>query len=156
MVNRDVVSGALLLLLSIGYLLNARALPPGRGEPGPAFLPTTIAVLLSLVAFTILVGGAIRARSAMAAGVAVDGAASTGGARWFAPFTAILLTIAYAVAFIPLGFWMSTLLYTLAITWIFQRKRPLQLLIVPLVSTGIIYLLFRVVLGARLPVGPFS
>lgn len=154
MLNRDTVSGTALLLVSGAYGWHASTLPQGRGEPGPAFLPMVLAVLLALVAVAILVGGLARSRSD--APVLDNGAvARADPTRRYEPWIAMSVTFLYAVAFIPLGYWISTLLYSFVITWLFRRDRPMVLVLVPAISTGMIYLLFRVLLGARLPAGPF-
>lgn len=154
--NRDTISGGALLLLSGGYFLQSLGLPEGRGEPGPAFFPMVLAALLAVVAVVIIGGGVVREGSAAAVAPDTDDAPDARDpARRFEPWIAIGATFAYAVAFIPLGFAASTLLYTLVITWVFQRGRPTLLILVPLISTGVIYALFRLALGARLPSGPF-
>ena len=58
--------------------------------------------------------------------------------------------------FQALGFAVSTWLYTFSATMMFQRGRWLLLVVVPLVSTTLIYLLFRIGLGVRLPSGPIG
>lgn len=154
MLNRETVSGTALLLVSGAYAWHASTLPQGQDEPGPAFLPMVLAVLLALVAAAILAGGVARSRSDS---LVLDdgGVARVDPTRRYEPWIAIAVTFLYAVAFIPLGYWISTLLYSFAITWLFRRDRPGVLVLVPAISTGMIYLLFRVLLGARLPAGPF-
>ena len=67
-------------------------------------------------------------------------------------WTVIGLTILYAALFQTLGYILATLLYTAAVAERFGARRRTILLIAPCV-TLLIYVLFRVVLGARLPEG---
>ena len=67
-------------------------------------------------------------------------------------WTVIGLTIVYAALFQILGYVVTTLLYTAAIAERFGAGRRTIALLAPCV-TLITYLLFRVVLGARLPGG---
>jgi putative tricarboxylic transport membrane protein len=68
----------------------------------------------------------------------------------------IALTALYVAMFQVLGFALSTWLYTFSVTALFRRDRWLYLVVVPIVSTTLIYLLFRIGLGVRLPAGPFG
>ena len=154
MINRDIVSGGVLAGLSVWYFVMTLAFPQGRGEPGPAFMPQVVAGLLFLVAVSILVGGIRAQRTRKPA--TVDGDDLDAMERPWAPWAAMAGTVAYAVAFIPAGFWISTLLYAAFIAWIFRARSWFMLIVIPAASTGIIFLLFRVLLGSRLPAGPFS
>ena len=62
------------------------------------------------------------------------------------------LTILYAALFQPLGYVLATLLYTAAVAERFGARRRTILVLTPCV-TLLIFVLFRVILGARLPAG---
>ena len=62
------------------------------------------------------------------------------------------LTILYAALFQTLGYVLATLLYTAALAERFGAKRRTILVLTPCV-TLLIFVLFRVILGARLPAG---
>lgn len=67
-------------------------------------------------------------------------------------WTVVGLTILYAALFQTLGYVLATLLYTGAVAERFGARRRAILVIAPCV-TLLTYVLFRVVLGARLPEG---
>ncbi|MXY30624.1 MAG: tripartite tricarboxylate transporter TctB family protein, partial [Gammaproteobacteria bacterium] len=67
-------------------------------------------------------------------------------------WTVIGLTIVYATVFQVLGYVLATLLYTGAVAERFGARRRTILVLAPGV-TLLTYVLFRVVLGARLPEG---
>ena len=67
-------------------------------------------------------------------------------------WTVIGLTIVYAALFQILGFAVTTLLYTAAIAERFGANRRTILVLAPC-ATLLIFLLFRVILAARLPAG---
>lgn len=67
-------------------------------------------------------------------------------------WTVIGLTILYAALFQTLGYMLATLLYTAAVAERFGAGRRMILVLAP-GATLLIFLLFRVILGARLPAG---
>ncbi len=141
-IHRDVMSGGVLLALAAVYYSASRDLPPGRGEPGPAFFPVLLSGILAILAVTLVVRGWQSAARTSAR--APDTRRVVG---------AIGLTILYVAAFNALGFLVSTWLYALSVTLIFRQGRSLLPVFWPIVATLAIYLLFDVGLGARLPAG---
>ena len=140
--HQDVVSGGALLALAVGYGSVALTIPPGEGEPGPAFLPVALGLALAVLSLAIVRNG-LRASDPPNA----DRPA-------YRAWLATLATLAYAALFQPMGFVLSTLAYSTAVTLLFSRDRG-HLLLVPPVVTLLIYVFFRVALGVRLPAGPF-
>lgn len=143
----DVVCGTVLALVSIGYLAMTRALPSTHGEPGPAFLPRLLAVALLGVAISLIVSGS-RSRSTKtirAGGYDVQDPGRTA--------LLLVLTVVYLAVFPVLGALVATWLYTLGVALMFGTRRPLALALTPTLSTGAIFLLFEVGLGAKLPLG---
>jgi putative tricarboxylic transport membrane protein len=138
----DVVSGGLLVLLSAAYFVGTWSLPEGKGEPGPAFFPILLAGALGLSGLAILFQGLKKRNEETPPGHAIR-----------KPGLAALLTTLYVALFQTLGFAVSTWLYTLSVTLMFRRDRLLVPIVVPIVSTVLIYLLFQVGLGVRLPSG---
>jgi putative tricarboxylic transport membrane protein len=135
-----------LLAIAFGYGAAALRIPGQDGEPGPGFLPLGLAVLLAGLSVWIIWSGL---RSAEPAGVETPdgGPRSTSG-----PCLAGLATVLYVALFQPLGFVLSTLAYSGAVTSLFTRDGKLRF-IVPALVTLALYLFFRVALGVRLPVG---
>jgi len=145
-VPADAASGGVLLAVAVGYGVAAMRIPAQEGEPGPGFLPLGLAVLLGALSVWIVWSGF---RGASPPGAAV----SDGGARWTSgPWLASLATVLYVLLFQPLGFVLSTLAYSGAVTGLFTSDRKLRAL-VPVFVTLALYLFFRVALGVRLPVG---
>jgi putative tricarboxylic transport membrane protein len=143
--RRDIASGSVLFLVAALYFIGTWELPPGQGEPGPAFFPVLLSFTLMFLAVSILWQG-------LRAGHENEERAHRPPWR---PILAIVATVLYVVLFQVLGFALSTLIYTLSIMLMFRRGRAAFLVTVPIVSTALIYLLFRVGLGVRLPPGPF-
>ncbi len=140
----DIVSGAVLLALALLYGASALRLPAGGEDPGPGFLPLVLAACLAGLSGWILVRG-LRGLSGEPMGAGP-------GSRGPRPWIAIGLTLAYAVAFQPLGFVVATLGYTAGVAALFTRSRR-GILLVPPTVTILLYLFFRVALGVRLPAG---
>jgi putative tricarboxylic transport membrane protein len=143
--HKDIASGGVLFLVAAVYFMGTWKLPAGKGEPGPAFFPVLLACTLMFLAISILWQGLRTGQ---------ENKERSDHTPW-KPIVAIAATALYVALFQVLGFALSTLLYTLSITWMFRRPRPAFIVAVPIVSTALIYILFRVGLGVRLPGGPF-
>jgi len=133
---RDVASGSVLVVLAVVYFLGARAFPSGQGEPGPVFFPTLLSAILLGLALVIIARSFRKRRS-------LDGA-------WVRPASLIVLTILYALSFAPIGFLLSTLLYTAGVV-LLLGKRGWRALVIPLATTAFIYAAFVLGLGVVLP-----
>lgn len=145
-IHLDVVSGAVLFVVALVYYASTRNLPAGQGEPGPAFFPILLAFVLGGLGLSILFQGIKKSTERN----------QEPGYGFWKPGLTIVLTAIYVVVFPALGFAVSTWLYTLSVTVMFRRDRRLLLVVVPTVSTSLIYLLFRIGLGVRLPSGPLG
>ena len=143
-IHPDVVSGTALMVVAVVYGAMALRIPGGEGEPGPGFLPLTLAVLLAAVSLGILWGGVKKTSS--------EPTEATFGAR---PWLAALATVAYAALFQPVGFTLSTLAYSVAIARLFTHDRRM-LVVVPIGVTLALFSFFRLALGVRLPPWPFG
>lgn len=71
------------------------------------------------------------------------------------PWIAFLATVVYALLFEPLGFVLSTAVFSAVVTALFTRERQ-WLLAVPTLVTIALFVFFRVALQVRLPAGPFG
>jgi putative tricarboxylic transport membrane protein len=145
--HRDIFAAVALLGVAVAYFGGACHLPAGRGEPGAAFFPLILSSALTLTALFILA----RGLGAAAVLQGADQAAAPGG--WWKPGAAILLTVAYVASFSTIGFVLGTWLYTLFVTLLFRRDRPIAVMATPILCTLLIYLLFQVALGVELPRG---
>lgn len=143
-IHPDVVSGTALMVVAVAYGAIALRIPSGQGEPGPGFLPLTLAVLLGAVSLVILLGGMKKTAS--------EPTETALGAR---PWLAVLATVAYVALFQPVGFTLSTLAYSAAVTRLFTHDRRM-LVVVPIGVTLALFAFFRLALGVRLPPWPLG
>jgi putative tricarboxylic transport membrane protein len=142
---------AVLALLSLGYLIGSLAMGPPLegGKLTPSFFP-----LLTGLLATLLCGlqwwSAVRAAAASASDDASEG--SSDGRRWSPELVLMLATLVYVLAFQPLGYALSTLLYVLAVMLLFSGlDRWWSKAAIALAITALGYLLFNQVFNVRLP-----
>lgn len=151
--NRQVIFALLILALDAGYLLQAFSLPLpfSRGEPGPAFMPMILVVLLAIGALGVLVE---ELRGTV-------GEEEEPGAFGYRALGLIALTAGFVWAFEPLGYWIATAGYTFAVAWLFEQERLGALRAVAtsvLVAAGITvlgWLFFVQLFELFLPMGQF-
>lgn len=65
----------------------------------------------------------------------------------------IVFITLYAIALEPLGFMLSTFVFSFAYQWLLGEKRPARLAVTALVATVVIYFIFQRALGIMLPRG---
>lgn len=65
----------------------------------------------------------------------------------------IVFITLYATALEPLGFMLSTFIFSIAYQWLLGEKRPARLAVTALVATVVIYFIFQRALGIMLPRG---
>lgn len=113
--NRQVIFALLILALDAGYLFQALSLPfPfSRGEPGPAFMPLILVVLLAVGALGVLVEE-LRG---------ITGDEEEPGTFGYRALALIALTAGFVWAFEPLGYWVATAGYTFSVAWLFEQER---------------------------------
>jgi putative tricarboxylic transport membrane protein len=126
--NGQALFAIFLLVLNAGYLAEALTLPTpfARGEPGPAFLP----LILSLVLF--VAAGRILVAELRGTGDRGEEGEPVGGPS-VRPVILAVITGGFVWGFEPLGYWVATLLYTFAVAVLFefeQTARPLRILAV--------------------------
>jgi ABC-type uncharacterized transport system permease subunit len=63
---------------------------------------------------------------------------------------------ALAALWNPLGFLIAMPLFLLGALWIMGKRRPLPMILIAVLFTGVVYLIFAQVLGVRIPVGPLT
>lgn len=166
----DLISGGGLFVFALAYGFGASGLASSGGA-GVALVPIGLASALALLSAGIALSGWRKRRRGDAAEESRtahetirDGGPTSPGpgaalarlrTRRTGPtraWTVIGLTILYAALFQTLGYVLATLLYTGAVAERFGARRRTILAIVPCV-TLLTFLLFRVILGARLPAG---
>ena len=146
----DIISGGSLFVVALAYGFGAGGLA-SSGDADVALVPIGLAAALALLSAGIALSGWRKLRRERAAEERrpADATRRAGPTR---AWTVIGLTIAYATVFQILGYVLATLLYTGAVAERFGARRRTILLLAPCV-TLLTYLLFRVILGARLPEG---
>ena len=153
--NGQALFAVFLLVLSVGYFAEALTLPTpfARGEPGPAFLPLMLSLVLFVAAARILL-----AELRGAGDRSEEGAPA--GAPSAKPVLLAVITGAFVYAFEPLGYWVATLLYTFAVAVLFEFERdrpPAKVLVLAAaVSAGITvigWLFFVTLFDLFLPTG---
>jgi hypothetical protein len=156
---KDLISGSTLFVVALAYGFGARGLSDS-GDPGVALVPMGLAAALALLSAGIASSGWRKLRQTNVSDASDShppGPASprpqgpADGARQRA-WTVIGLTVIYAALLQTLGYVLATLLYTAAIADRFGANRRTILVLAPS-ATLLIFLLFRVILGARLPAG---
>lgn len=140
----DLISGGSLFVVALAYGVGAGGLA-SPGDADAALVPIGLASALALLSAGIALSGWRKLRRE------VHTSPGPGPAPTRA-WTVIGLTILYAALFQTLGYVLATLLYTGAVAERFGARRRTILLLAPCV-TVLAYVLFRVVLGARLPEG---
>ena len=133
-----------MIMVAVVYGTLALRIPGGEGELGPGVLPLALAVFLGVVSLGIVLSG-LKTGSG-------EPVKPTHGAR---PWLAALATLAYAALFQPVGFVLSTLAYTAAVTRLFTRD-PRALVAVPIAVALALFSFFRLALGVRLPPWPLG
>lgn len=148
--QNDVVIGAILLAVALWYGLEAQGFRPGRaGDPGAGMFPTILAFLLGALALwmigTALLKGPPAPRGAEAR--------ATARAGFWRAAAAAVLTVGFVLVFEWLGYILATALYAGAIALLFRPRAPHVALAAALAAVGFLYLLFEMLLNARLPWG---
>lgn len=143
-VDRDVVSGAALLVVAAVYLLGSRGLPAAAdaAEPGPAAFPRLLGAALAGLAVVILARGLRRISRRTA---------ESPGRLPLRPLLLMGATVLYVVSFDRLGFVPSTLSYSWIVTVVFRSRRGWHWLLVPALTTAFAYAFFARGLGVLLP-----
>ena len=150
----DLISGGSLFVVALAYGFGAGGLA-SSGDADVALVPIGLASALALLSAGIAVSGWRRLRREVPTSTGPPSALRRLRTRRAGPtraWTVIGLTILYAAFFQTLGYVLATLLYTGAVAERFGARRRTILAIVPCV-TLLTLLLFRVILGARLPAG---
>lgn len=145
----------LLIVLDAAYMSEALTLPrPFQlGEPGPAFMPMLLAVVLFIAACRILwmelAGTATRHET--------EDVRITPRA-----IALIVVTAGFVWAFQPLGYWIATLPYVFVVAALFEHERigfdwrlPVFSALIAVVVTAAGWLFFVTLFDLFLPAGDF-
>ena len=142
----DRVAGASLALVALFVLWESRTLPLGSlANPGPAYMPVLLAVLL-------LVGGIAIA----ALGGPTPPLTSLAVPEWRHALAIFLACAFAALALERLGYRLTVLLVLLFLLGVVERKRPVATVVFAVAFATGTYLLFDTLLRVPLPRGPFG
>ncbi len=154
--NRQALFALFLIILDVGYFAQALTLPAPfqLGEPGPAFLPIVLAVVLFVSCVRIL-------WLELAGTSSEDDGESQPAARIsLRSILLIVVTGLFVWVFEPLGYWISTLLYTFVVASLFEYERTNSIrksaMMAAIIATGVTvagYLFFVTLFGLGLPEG---
>jgi hypothetical protein len=145
-VKTDRAAGAALAVLGSYVLWESRALPLGTlSSPGPAYMPTVLALLVILFGVAIAVAGAasppLRALS------------------WGEAHRALVVIAACAVAALlleRLGYRVTMALLVLFLVGAVERRHPAFAVGFSVALAGVSYFVFHTLLRVPLPRGPYG
>jgi len=152
--GRSHILQGLAILAGMGlYVYQLMQLPPPfeTGEPGPSLYPWLIAVLLCACGLLLIRKGL---RGAADENGPAPGGEFAGMAR---SLLAVAVTAGYLWLFSVAGFWLSSVLYASAIAVLFDSAKrrtvraAMACLLIGIAITAVVYLLFTLLLGVRLP-----
>jgi len=144
----DIVAGA------IGTAIGAWILFEGASFPvdlvmkvGPSFYPNLLAGLLILFSVILAVlGGLGRSKGS-------SEPLNPGSAGFARAALSLAAAVIYTVLLKPVGFFIMTTLFVLALMTLLGNRRPLQLALVPLGTSVGVWLIFQKLLTISLPAG---
>lgn len=115
----------------------------GGTAAGPSFLPWVMIVSICVLAVWLIIR-ALRERDAGVVAMPDRGTLMRMGC--FA-----VLLVAYAAAFMPLGYMLSTIIASAIGLWLLEERRWQVLVVFPVAMTGVVYLGFTRFLQVWLP-----
>jgi cell division protein FtsW (lipid II flippase) len=147
-----VVTGVFALAISIGYVLQARAIENTllSDEVGAGGVPTAVGVLLGLIGVILLAKSALKSRPQDAQAAGED------APRWRAHAMAIALLLvlaAYAWLLPRLGYVISIVGMVAAVAWLAGSRQWRAIAAMAVVSGPLLWLVFDRVLHVRMPSG---
>lgn len=141
----QVVLPAILVVVTVIYLIEGlRTMRPfEEGTAGPSFFPIVIAVIMIVALASILW------RDLRPAGQSEK----TEPVALAEPIKVVVLTIGYIALFKPVGYFISTAMYVLALLYVFRfkAKNPFVTVLWAVLIAGACFVLFSEVFQIRLP-----
>ncbi len=144
----DIVAGTIGTALGSYVLIEGRKMPVDHiMKLGPSFFPSLLAVGLVGFSAFLAVRGALSKESG-----GFDRIDFRSFGIWRA-LLSLLAAVVYAILLKPLGFLPGTVLLVLGVMLLLGSRRPLDLVLAPLLSTLGVWLVFEQLLMISLPVG---
>lgn len=145
----DILSGCILIAISIYFLRESNSLPPSSlGIPGSAFFPR-------LVCFAFIIFGGILIIRSFKKGEAERKITLILKQDLIRVLAVILLCGIYIFSIPFLGFILTSILFIVFLMFIFQVKRIGIIILWGFLVTLIIYFIFKILLKVPLPAGMF-
>lgn len=145
----DILSGCILIAISIYFLRESNSLPPSiLGIPGSAFFPR-------LICFAFLIFGGILIIRSFKKGEAERKITLILKQDLIRVLAVILLCGIYIFSIPFLGFILTSILFIVFLMFIFQVKRIGLIILWGFLVTLIIYFVFKILLKVPLPAGMF-
>jgi putative tricarboxylic transport membrane protein len=163
--SRDARAGLVALMLGLLYLASAFTIEPDPSTTsvvGPQVAPIVIGVAAVVCALALVVQAARHPvvkeptspdNEAVQGDAGADAAPAKGlrGLTQRQVVVTFAIFAAYVVAFIPLGYLLSTFLFLVAMTTYVERKKLLRNCIFAAVFSPVVYVLFNYGLQVQLP-----
>lgn len=145
----DILSGCILIAVSIYFLRESNSLPPSSlGIPGSAFFPR-------LICFAFVIFGSILIIRSFKKGEAERKITLILKKDLIRVLAVILLCGIYIFSIPFLGFIFTSILFIVFLMFIFQVKRIGIIILWSFIVTLIIYFIFKILLKVPLPAGMF-
>lgn len=145
----DILSGCILIAISIYFLRESNSLPPSSlGIPGSAFFPR-------LICFAFIIFGGILIIRSFKKGEAERKITLILKQDLIRVLAVILLCGIYIFSIPFLGFILTSILFIVFLMFIFQVKRIGIIILWGFLVTLIIYFIFKILLKVPLPAGMF-
>jgi hypothetical protein len=145
--TKDRIGGLFFLLVGVWVFSLSIKLPLGKlAQPGPALLPLSLSILLSLAGILIFFSGNEKTK--------IDW--RTDLKKMAKPLAIILLTLAFIIFMGQLGYLVTAFLYLFSLFFLVCRFRLFAALILSGTLAAGSWYLFGNILGIQLPPGPWN
>lgn len=151
MKKANIAVGIVGILISAYVVYTASGFPANQSavDPGAAYFPTLMGIFVIALCLLLIV------RTLMGKGVSLDETfALTPGIKRV--ILGVLLFVAYCFLFKPLGFVLDSILLSFLGMFLLQNRKYIQMLMISVVTSVLIYIVFANFLGAKLPAGVLS
>lgn len=144
--TKDQIGGLFFFFVGVWVFYQALKLPLGKpSEPGPAFFPLGLSLLLAILGVWIFFSGKAKA--------SIDWRRGFSGT--VKPLVICLLTLAFILFMDPLGYLLTALLYLFSLFFFVCRFRWFIAALLAAALAGASWYLFGIILGIQLPRGPW-
>ncbi|MEV7647366.1 tripartite tricarboxylate transporter TctB family protein [Arthrobacter sp. NPDC089319] len=153
----DVIAGGVVAAVGVAYTIVALQTPAANSSAsviGPAIVPTLLGVLLALGGAAVAIGGLrLRPAEGKADPAGTTEPAQSGGLRLW---VTIAIFGAYVLAFIPVGYLLSTIAFLMGLATYFSPTKWKSNLIFAISFPLIVFVMFEYLLRVPLPQGLLS